>query len=112
MADPEDELTAILSRAERNAYRLLLKNDLDPFEFDVAIHAGRVLDGRVTYVLQISTLDHAVSVRETGIPLEFIERSGATGGDAFARIVDPLVPPLIENMKSSRRVPATNGRES
>ena len=73
----------------------------DPFEFDVAIHAGRVLDGRVTYVLQISTLDHAASVRETGIPLEFIERSGTAGGDAFARIVDQLVPALIENMKSS-----------
>ena len=110
MPDPEDELTPILSRAERNAYRLLLKNDLDPFEFDVAIHAGRVLDGRVTYVLQISTLDRAVSVRETGIPLEFIERSGPAGGDAFARIVDQLVPTLIENMKSSRHVPETMAR--
>jgi hypothetical protein len=107
MPDTEDELTPILSRAERNAYRLLLRNDLDPFEFDVAIHAGRVVDGRVTYVLQIATLDHAVSVRETGIPLEFIERSRPTGGDPFARIVDQLVPALLENMKSSRHVPET-----
>jgi hypothetical protein len=110
MPDTEDELMPILSRAERNAYRLLLKNDLDPFEFDVAIHVGRVLDGKVTYVLQISTLDHAISVRETGIPLEFIERSGATGGDAFARIVDRLVPGLIENMKSSGQVPEALAR--
>lgn len=110
MPDTEDELMPILSRAERNAYRLLLKNDLDPFEFDVAIHAGRVLDGKGTYVLQISTLDHAASVRETGIPLEFIERSSSTGGDAFARIVDHLVPGLIENMKSSGHVPEALAR--
>jgi hypothetical protein len=106
----EDELKPVLSRAERNAYRLLLKNDLDPFEFDVAIHAGRVLDGKVTYVLEISTLDHAISVRESGIPLEFIERSGSCGGDAFARIVDHLVPGLIENMKSSGHVPEAMAR--
>jgi len=74
------------------------------------IHAGRVLDGKLTYVLQISTLDHAVLVRETGIPLEFIERSRSTGGDAFARIVDQLVPGLIENMKSSGHVPEARAR--
>ena len=106
----ENELKPILSRAERNAYRLLLKNDLDPFEFDVAIHAGRVLDGKVTYVLEISTLDHAISVRETGIPLEFIERSRTSGGDAFAKIVDHLVPGLIESMKSSGHVPELRAR--
>ena len=106
----EDELKPIVSRAERNAYRLLLRNDLDPFEFDVAIHRGRVLDGRVTYVLEISTLDHAISVRETGIPLEFIERSRASGGDAFGRIVDHLVPGLIANMKSSGHIPETMAR--
>lgn len=106
----EDELTPIVSRAERNVYRLLLRNDLDPFEFDVAIHTGRVLDGKVTYVLEIATLDHAISVRETGIPLEFIERSRSSGGDAFARIVDHLVPGLIENMKSSGHIPEAMAR--
>ena len=106
----QDEIKPIVSRAERNAYRLLLRNDLDPFEFDVAIQRGRVLDGKVTYVLEISTLDHAISVRETGIPLEFIERSGASGGDAFGRIVDNLVPGLIANMKSSWHVPETMAR--
>ncbi|HWH47504.1 MAG TPA: hypothetical protein VN664_06875 [Burkholderiales bacterium] len=110
MPASEDQLNPILSRAERNAYRLLLKNDLDPFEFDVAIHAGRVFDGKVTYVLEISTLDHAISVRETGIPLEFIERSRPSGGDAFARIVDQLVPGLIENMKSSGHIPEAMAR--
>ena len=44
----EDEFKPIVSRAERNAYRRLLRNDLDPFEFNVAIHRGRVLDGKVT----------------------------------------------------------------
>lgn len=110
MPNTEDELLPILSRAERNAYRVLLKNDLDPFEFDVAIQTGRVLDGKVTYVLQISTLDQAVSVREMGIPLEFIERSRPCGGDAFARIVDHLVPGLLENMKSSGHVPEAMAR--
>jgi len=106
----EDEFKPIVSRAERNAYRFLLRNDLDPFEFDVAIHRGRVLDGKVTYVLEISTLDHAISDRETGIPLEFLERSRSSGGDAFARIVDHLVPGLIENMKSSGHVPEAMAR--
>jgi hypothetical protein len=106
----EDEFKPIVSRAERNAYRFLLRNDLDPFEFDVTIHRGRVLEGKVTYVLEISTLDHAISVQETGIPLEFLERSRSSGGDAFARIVDHLVPGLIENMKSSGHVPEAMAR--
>jgi hypothetical protein len=106
LPNTETEWKPNLFRAERSAYQLLLKNDLDPFEFDVTIH-GRVLDGKVAYVLEISTLDRAISVRETGIPPEFIESIRTTGGDAFARIVEHLVPRLIESMSSSGPIPET-----
>ena len=105
MQADEDEFKPMVSRAERNAYRCLLRNDLDPFELNVAIQRGRVLEGKVTYVLEISTLDHAISVRETDIPIEFLETSRPSGGDAFAKVVDQLVPELIAHMKSSGYVP-------
>ena len=62
-----------VSRAIRNAQRVLLRNDLDPFEFVVEIREATVDEGNVTYVLEISTVDGAVSVQKSGIPHECID---------------------------------------
>lgn len=49
-----------VSRAIRNAQWVLLRNDLDPFEFVVEIREAPVDDGKTTYVLEISTTDSSV----------------------------------------------------
>jgi hypothetical protein len=97
-----EECNTGVSRAIRNAQRVLLRNDLDPFEFVVEIREASVDDGKTTYVLEISTTDNAVSVQKSGIPLECIEGGREIGCDDLARFVEDLLPELLGAMKSAR----------
>jgi hypothetical protein len=97
-----EESNAGVSRAIRNAQRVLLRNDLDPFEFVVEIREAPVDDGKTTYVLEISTTDNAVSVQKSGIPHECIEGGREIGCDDLASFVEGLLPDLLDAMKCAR----------
>ena len=96
------EYTTDVSRAIRDAQRILLINDLNPFELVVEIRAAPVDDGETAYVLEISTMDRAVSVQQSGIPCACIEDRQECSHDAFSVIVEGLVPRLLDRMKSAR----------
>lgn len=96
------EYTTDVSRAIRDAQRILLRNDLNPFELVVEIRAAPVDDGETAYVLEISTMDRAVSVQRSRIPCACIEDRQECSHDAFSVIVEGLVPELLDGMKSAR----------
>ena len=98
----KEEYTTDVSRAIRNAQRILLRNDLNPFELVVEIRAATIDDGETAYVLEISTTDRAVSVQKSGIPCACIEDGQECSHDAFSVIVEGLVPELLDGMKSAR----------
>lgn len=96
-----EECNTGVSRAIRNAQRVLLRNDLDPFEFVVEIREAPV-GGKTTYVLEISTTDSAVSVQKSGVPHTCIKGGGEIGCDDLASFVEGLLPELLDAMKSAR----------
>jgi hypothetical protein len=98
-----EEHGAGLPRAIRHVQRVLLRNDLDPFEFVVAIREAPLDDHETTYVLEISTADGAVSIQKAGLPRECIEGGRETGGDDLASFVEGLVPELLASMKAASR---------
>ena len=98
-----EEYTLGVSRAIRDAQRVLLRNDLDPFEFVVEIRPAPVEEGETAYVLEISTTDRLVSVRKSGIPHDCIEDDREVGRGVLSNIVERLVPELIDGMKSANR---------
>ena len=90
-------------RAIRNAQRVLLRNDLDPFEFVVEIHETPLEDQKTIYVLEISTADGVVSIQKPGLPQECIEGGRETGSDGINSFVESLVPELLAAMKAASR---------
>ena len=98
-----EELGTGLPRAIRNVQRVLLRNDLDPFEFVVAIRETPLDDHETTYVLEISTANGAVSVQKAGLPRECIEGGREVGADDLASFVEGLVPELLASMKAASR---------
>ncbi len=92
-----------LSRAIRNTQRILLRNNLDPFEFVVDIHATRGDEGERTYELAIAEAGGAVMVRKSGIPRGCIEH-GWDGNNSveFARLVQSFIPDLLERIRLSK----------
>jgi hypothetical protein len=94
-----------VSRAIRNVQRILLRNDLDPFEFVVDIQAASVANDRErTYVLAISSAGGAVTVRKSGMPCGYIEDDwNSDNGIEFSRIVQSLVPDLLDRIRLSRK---------
>lgn len=91
-----------VSRAIRNAQRVLLRNDLDPFKFVVDIREAAVDDGKATYILEISTTDNAVSVQKAGIPHKCIDGGAQIGHNDLARYVEGMLPELLDAMKAER----------
>lgn len=93
-----------VSRAIREAQRVLLRNDLDPFEFDVDIHmADRNGAGR-TYDLVISAAGGGVMVSRSGISGDCIEDGWIrSSGGEFAHIVEGLVPALLDVLRTEHR---------
>jgi hypothetical protein len=97
----EEHRTGV-SRAIRNVQRVLLRNDLDPFEFVVEIREAPLDNHETTYVLEISTAD-GVSIQKTGLPHECIAGGREIGGDGVASFVESLVPELLAAMKAASR---------
>jgi hypothetical protein len=93
-----------VSRAIRSVQRILLRNDLDPFEFVVDIQAASINGGERTYVLVISSAGEAVMIRKSGIPCDYIEDGwDSDNGIEFSRIVQSLVPDLLDRIRLSRK---------
>jgi hypothetical protein len=90
-------------RAIRQAQRVLLRNDLDPFEFVVEIHETPLEGQKTIYVLEISTADGVVSIQKSGVPQECIEGGRETGTDGINSFVESLVPELLAAMKAASR---------
>jgi hypothetical protein len=90
-------------RAIRNAQRVLLRNDLDPFEFVVEIHETPLGGQRTAYVLEISTADGVVSIRKPGLPHECIEGGREMASAGLTSFVEGLVPELLAAMKAASR---------
>jgi len=88
-------------RAIRNTQRVLLRNDLDPFEFVVEIHEVPINEQTTSYVLEISTADGAVSIRKPDLPNECIEGGRETGSDGLASFVESMLPELLAAMKAA-----------
>lgn len=92
-----------LSKAIRNVQRVLLRNDLNPFELVIELREVQGTDEDGSYLLKISTADQAATVQRNGIPRDCIE---AADGDAipedFGGMVEDLVPELLEGIKCAR----------
>jgi len=97
----EERRTGV-SRAIRSVQRVLLRNDLDPFEFVVAIHEAPRDEHETTYVLEISNAE-GVSIQKAGLPNACIEGGRKIGGDDLASFVESLVPELLTAMKATSR---------
>ncbi len=93
-----------VSRAMRNAQRILLRHDLDPFEFVVEIQPDSLTNDRErTYVLAISSAGGAVTVRKSGIPCDYIEDDwNSNNGIEFSKIVQSLIPDLLDRIGLSK----------
>lgn len=97
------EYTLKLARARISARRVLLRNDLDPYEFIVEIHPRQSKDGGQTLLLEILTWDRAVSVSAADIPSAHLDDTRSIGHDAIAQVVEQLIPELLERMRSARQ---------
>jgi hypothetical protein len=96
-----DEHSPGVWRAIRNTQRVLLRNDLDPFEFVVEIHEVPVDEQTTGYVLEISTADGAVSIQKPDLPNECIEGGRQAGSDGLASFVESMLPELLAAMKAA-----------
>lgn len=93
-----------VSRAIREAQRILLRNDLDPFEFDVDIHMADLNGAGRTYDLVISAAGGAVMASRSGISGDCIEDGWVrSSGGEFASIVEGLVPTLLDGLRTESR---------
>ena len=92
-----------LSRAIRNVQRVLLRNDLNPFELVIELREVPGTGDDASYLLKISTADQAATVQRNGIPRACVEAAkGDTIPEDFGGLVEDLVPELLEGIKCSR----------
>ena len=82
-----------VSRAIRNVQRVLLRNDLNPFELLIELREVPDSGNDGSYLLKISTADRVATVQRNGIPRECIEAAkGDTIPEEFGGLVEGLVP--------------------
>ena len=92
-----------ISRAIRNVQRVLLRNDLNPFELVIELREVPGPNDDGGYLLKISTADRAATVQRGGIPRACIEAAnGDTIPEDFGGLVEDLVPELLEGIKCAR----------
>jgi hypothetical protein len=101
-ASTERQQTGDISRAIRNVQRVLLRNDLDPFELLIEIREVPGADEEDAYLLRISTADRTATVQRDGISRQCIESAGDTIPEAFGGLIEGLVPELLEGIKCAR----------
>ena len=104
-AKTERQQTGDISKAIRNVQRVLLRNDLDPFELLIEIRKVPGADEEDAYLLRISTADRTATVQRDGISRQCIESAGDTIPEEFGGLVEGLVPELLEGLKCARNQP-------
>ena len=88
-----------IERAVRQAYVVLAKRELYPFEFRVAISPGQSLRLDQPHILKIQTSDGEF-VEKLDVPFESIENCGQPGAHDFDRVVDSLLTELLAKLRA------------
>jgi hypothetical protein len=102
-ARTERQKAGDISRAIRNVQRVLLRNDLNPFELLIEIREVPGAGEDDAYLLRISTSDRSAAVQRNGIPRQCIESAkGDNIPEAFGGLIEALVPELLEGIKYAR----------